>query len=186
MAKLADAIAALAAAEATRGLAAELEAALGGHAALEAGELGRRLAGAAEAERKAAELMAKVEAYEREKAERLIADAFAEACVGHGVRKDAVGTAFRLLDRSRIEVDGATGEVRGLDDALFGEMRRDHPALFEPSGKPSYREGLPQDAPERPVPLPPPPPPAPPGSLPSGDAGAAPGAIGFFVRAARM
>lgn len=153
MAKLAAIVTALMASEATKPLGEELSKALGAHADIEVIELGTQFAVAATSAKQAAEQIATlsqqlkdaeplkaritelegtVQKYDGEKRGNIIAAAFAKAAKENGVQDNAVETALTLTDVSKLEVDLAKGEVKGLSKELFDGLKAKHVVLFTP------------------------------------------------------
>jgi hypothetical protein len=147
MAKLLEAIEALAKIDATRALAESLRADLGALTGVEAKDLATRLSGA---EGQVAELTtqvrtlgpkaagadalkATVDKYEGEKRTGIIAKAFATAAAAAGIPAAAIPTAQKLANLASLQVDLDKGEVSGLTKDIFDGLRKEHPVLFTPA-----------------------------------------------------
>jgi len=151
MAKLLEAIEALAKGEATKALAESLKKDLADLVNVEAAEIPAALekamaiGKAAEAQvvelttaakalgdqvEGAKALQAKVTAYEGEKRETILSGAFGAWAKENGLPDVAVATARKLADLSKVEVDLATAKVTGLTKEIAEGLKKDHPVLF--------------------------------------------------------
>lgn len=74
-------------------------------------------------------LKTRVTALEGEKRTALINASFAAEAVKHGINKDAVSTAMRLADVSKLEVDIDKGTVGGLTKEMFDGLKTANPIL---------------------------------------------------------
>lgn len=145
--KLSELVTKLEAVEPAKALAGELRTALAAVLELETGEIVSRAEKAGGLEKQVAELSANVKklgdevkgaealkaqvaAFEGEKREGLLAQAFEAAAKEAGVNPKAVASARKLADLAQVKVDLAAGKVEGLGKELFEGLKKDHPVLF--------------------------------------------------------
>jgi len=147
MAKLQEAIEALAKVDGTKPLAEALKTELGELAGMEAKDLAALPAKAAAAEKQIGELTAsvkdlgakaegadalkaKVDAFEGEKRASIIEKAFAEKAKEAGINAGAIATAQRLVKLDALQVDLDKGTVSGLTKEVFDGLKASDPILF--------------------------------------------------------
>lgn len=126
----------------------------------------------------AVEAKAKVEQYETQQRDALIAASFDKAAKDAGVKAAALGAARKLANLGAVKADLEKQEVSGLTKDVFEGLKKDHAFLFEDAKAGEGEAGGASRVPALP--------PAANGASPASSAAPAlPGAIGLFVQAAK-